>query len=91
MIEKKAFLLMILLLSQLSQAQESESSDAKVERNLVQAVMSEDEMRYLLESRILLLQGDGTLSINKAAVHATMVNGYKFGTATESVICLHGE
>ncbi len=91
MIDKKAFLLMVLLLSQLSQAQETQPSDVKVERKLVQTVMSEDEVKYLLKRRILILQEDGTLIINKAAIQATKKNGYKSGTATESVICLHGE
>ena len=91
MIDKKAFLLMVLLLSQLSQAQESQPTDVKVERKLVQTVMSEDEVKYLLKRRILILQDDGTLTINKTAIQATKKNGYSSGTATESVICLKGE
>lgn len=91
MIDKKSFLLMILLLSQLSQAQESQSSDVNVERKLVQTVMSESEVKYLLQKGILLLQEDGTLKINKSAIQAARKNGYSSGTATESSICLEGK
>lgn len=91
MLDKKSFLLMVLLLSQVSQAQQNLPSDIKVERKLVQTVMSEDEVRFLLQKRILVLLQDGTLSINKEAIKATKENGYKSGTATDSVICLHGE
>jgi hypothetical protein len=91
MIDKKAFLLMILLLSQLAQAQESQPSDVNIERKLVQAVMSEDEVKYLLEKRLLILQEDGTLKINKSAIQATKKNGYSSGIATESSICLEGK
>lgn len=91
MLDKKSFLLMVLLLSQVSQAQQNMPSDIKVERKLVQTVMSEDEVKFLLQKRILVLLQDGTLSINKEAIKTTKENGYKSGTATDSVICLHGE
>ncbi len=91
MIDKKAFLLMVLLMSQLARAQDSQPTDVKVEQNLVQAVMSENELKYLIERGILILQEDGTLAINKAALKELKKNGYKSGTATDSVICLHGE
>ncbi len=91
MLDKKSFLLMVLLLSQVSMAQQNLPSNVKVERKLVQTVMSEDEIRYLLERRILVLLQDGTLIINREAIRATKENGFKSGTATDSVICLHGE
>jgi hypothetical protein len=85
--DPKVFLLTVLLASQLANANEQKVETNKLERKLIEAVMSEDELLLLIKLNILTVNEDGTLSIDRKVLKDLKEEGIGNKLAAAGSIC----